>query len=352
VPDCRGLRSSLGLNGHSVRQLAVRAWERMEEHDAMTWAAAIAFYAMFATVPLLGLFLVVTVLQLPDLSGASGRTTGLGNLTVDQLDATLSSLFPREAYVLVRDQIARIQGEPPVGLISLGVAVALWTATSLSLTIIDALNRAYGAEETRSFVRLRLTALALTLLQGTVLVGSLVAIVAWPLILRGLGLDPHGVVAWLATVVRWAAVFLMVLLSFAVAFAVGPAARRRWAWVTPGSLAGAFAFLIFSYLFRLYVQYFGAYDKAYGPLGGILVLLFWYWSVGLVLLGAAEIDRAIEAAAPLGDSSVRVIDPTVGPEAGVEARECGPGGPPDGSKAARRPSVEEARRRDRRTSHR
>lgn len=310
MPDRLRHRSSLGLNGLSVRQLAVRTWERMEKHDAMTWAAAIAFYALFGTVPLLGLFLIVTVLRLPDLSGASGRTTGLGNLTVEQLDATLSSLFPREAYVLVRDQIARIQAEPPVGLISLGVVVALWTATSLSLTIIDALNRAYGAAETRSFLRLRLTALAMTLLQGSVLVGSLVAIVAWPLILRGLGLDPHGTVAWLATVVRWAVVILMVLLSFALVFYVGPAARRRWAWVTPGSLAGAFAFLTFSYLFRLYVQYFGGYDKAYGPIGGIMVLLFWYWAVGLVLLGAAEIDRAIEAGcpSPLGRSPARSPD--------------------------------------------
>jgi membrane protein len=85
-----------------------------------------------------------------------------------------------------------------------------------------------------------------------------------------------------------------VLLSFALAFSFGPAARRRWAWVTPGSLAGAVAFLSFSYLFRLYVQYLGGYDKAYGPLEGIMVLLFRYWAVGLVLLGAAEMDRAIE----------------------------------------------------------
>jgi membrane protein len=324
MPDRTRLRTRprpaiADLGGLSVRQLAVGAWKRMEEHDAMTWAAAIAFYAMFATVPLLALFLVVTVLQLPDLSGDAARTTWLGDLTVDQLEATLSSLFPQEAYVLVRDQIARIQGEPPVGLISVAVAVALWTATSLSLTIIDALNRAYGAAETRSFVRLRLTALAMTLLQGSVLLGSLVAIVAWPLILQGLGLDPHGVVAWLATVVRWAVVFLMVLLSFALVFAVGPAARRRWAWVTPGSLAGAFAFLIFSYLFRLYVQYFGGYDRAYGPLGGIMVLLFWYWAVGLVVLGAAEVDRAIEAASPLGESPGGGIDPAVGPDFGVVA---------------------------------
>jgi len=87
----------MSLGGLSLRLVAVGMWKRMEEHDAMTWAAAAAFYAMFATVPFLAIILVVVVLRLPDLSGAGHRTTGLGNLTVDQLDATLRSLFPNEA---------------------------------------------------------------------------------------------------------------------------------------------------------------------------------------------------------------------------------------------------------------
>ena len=254
----------MSLGGLSLRQLAVGMWQRMEEHDAMTWAAAVAFYAMLATVPFLALVLVAVVLRLPDLSGAGSRTTGLGNLTVDQLDATLRSLFPNEAYVLVRDQIAHIQGEPPLALLSLGTAIALWSASNLFLVVIDALNRTYQVKETRSFVKLRLTAMAMTFLQAACLLGSLVAIVAWPQILRVLGLDPHGGVAWLATAVRWSAVCLMVLLSFALTFYVGPDARDRWAWVTPGSLAGTVAFLVFCILFRLYVQWFGSYNKSLG----------------------------------------------------------------------------------------
>ncbi len=314
MPNRLRSRLWLSLNGLSAPRLAVQTWKRMEEHDAMIWAAAIAFYALFATVPLLALFLVVTVLQLPDLSGAGGRTSGLGNLTVDELEATLRSLFPRGAYVLVRDQIARIQSEPPVGLISVAVAVALWVVLSLSLTIIDALNRTFGVVETRSFVKVRLTALAMTLLQGTVMLGSLVAIVAWPQILRALGLNPTGAVAWLATVARWIVVFLTVLMSFAVTFNVGPAARQRWIGITPGTLAGTVAFLVFSYLFRVYVQYYSSYDTAYGSLGGIMVLLFWYWVVGMVLLGAAEMDRAIEAAPQMSESHGPRIDPTVPPD--------------------------------------
>jgi membrane protein len=291
-------RLSSSLNGLSARQLASRTWDRMQAHDSMIWAAAIAFYALFATIPLLALFLVVTVLQLPDLSGAARGPSGLGDLTVQQLETTLKSLFPAEAYGLVREQIARIQSEPPVGLVSVAVAVALWVVSSLSLTVIHALNRTFGVAETRSFVRLRLTALALTLLQATVLLGSLVAIVAWPTILRALGLDPDGPLAWLATVVQSVVLLLTVLLSFALTFNVGPAARHRRVWVTPGTSAGAAAFLGFSYLFRVYVRYYGSYDRAYGSLGGIMVLVFWYWVVAMVLLGAAEMDRAIEAASP------------------------------------------------------
>ena len=181
----------MSLGGLSLRQIAVGMWKRMEEHDAMTWAAAVAFYAMLATVPFLALVLVGVVLRLPDLSGAGRRTTGLGHLTVDQLEATLRSLFPDEAYVLVRDQIARIQGEPPLALLSLGAVIALWSASNLFLVVIDALNRTYGVKETRSYVKLRLTAMAMTLLQAACLLGSLVAIVAWPQILRVLGLGPQ-----------------------------------------------------------------------------------------------------------------------------------------------------------------
>ena len=199
----------------------------------------------------------------------------------------------------------RIQGEPPLALCSLGAVIALWSASNLFLVVIDALNRTYRVKETRSFVKLRLTAMAMTLLQTACLVGSLVAIVAWPQILRVLGWDPSGAVAWVAMAVRWSAVFLMVLLSFALTFHVGPNTRHRWAWVTPGSLAGTIAFLVFCILFRLYVQNFGSYNKSLGALGGVMVLLFWFWIVALVLLGAAEMDRTIEAGSTNGGSPAR-----------------------------------------------
>jgi membrane protein len=276
----------------------------MVQHDTMTWAAAVAFYAMVATVPFLGLLLVVVVLRLPDLSGA-GHTTNLGNLTVEQLEATLRSLVPTEAFELVKSQILRIQREPPFTLVSVGVLVSLWSSSSLFMVIIDALNRTHGVKETRSFVKLRLTAVLMTLIQAACLLGSLIVIIAWPQILRGLGLDPSGALAWVATGVNWAAVCLMVLSSFALTFHVGPDVSHRWTWVTPGSLMGTIAFLVFCILFRLYVQNFDSYDKSLGALGGVMVLLFWFWAVALVFLIAAELDRTLENATRGLTTSVR-----------------------------------------------
>ncbi len=161
-------------------------------------------------------------------------------------------------------------------------------------------------------MRLRLTALALTLLQAAGPLGSLVAIVAWPTILRTLGLHPEGLAAWLATLIQSVVLLLTVLLSFALTFNVGPAARHRRVWVTPGTSAGAAAFLAFSNLFRVYVRGYGGYDRAYGSLGGIMVLVSRYWVVAMVLLGAAEMDRAIEDAVRAGASQGRGSDPPMG----------------------------------------
>jgi membrane protein len=296
-------RMIVSLNGLSPRQIAVEMWKRMEEHDAMTWAAAVAFYAMFATVPFLAIVLVAVVLRLPDLSGVGSRTIGLGNLTLDELEAILKSLFPNEAYGLVRDQIAHIQAEPPFAILSLGVVIALWSASNVFLVVIDALNRTYGVRETRSFVKLRLTAIIMTLLQATCLIGSLAAIVGGPQILGLLGQEPHGAVAWVETALRWFGVFGMVLLSYAVTLYVGPDNRHRWFWITPGSLTGTIAFLVFCVLFRVYVQNFGSYNKSLGALGAVMVLLFWFWVVALVLLGAAEMDRVIETGPATGRST-------------------------------------------------
>lgn len=304
------LREAFSLGGLSVRELAARTWNKMDDHEIMTRAAAVSFYAMLALVPFLGLILTFIALLLPDLTGRSGGGKGIGNMTTEELRSTLKSVFPAEGYQVVEDQIARLQDQkrPPFLLMVFGLSVTVWLASSLFVAIIDAMNRIYGVLESRSFLKIRLVAIVMTCIQSVLLLGSLLAIVLWPQFLSTLGLSQPAAV--LATAVQWVVVFLTVLLSFALSFFVGPDAEQSWEWITPGSLAGTVVFLLASLGFRVYVQSFGNYDKTYGSLGGVMVLLFWFWISSMVLLGSAQVNKVIEDASPLGKSFGQKVDAT------------------------------------------
>jgi membrane protein len=306
------LREAMKLGGLSVRELCLRTWKKVQEHEILTRASAVSFYAMLALVPFLALVLTLTVQLLPSrLLAAEGP--GSGNAVVEAFLQTLKTL-PPEAYQVIQDQITRIQEQPPIGLLSVGLAITLWLASSLFVAVIDAMDAIYGVQETRPFWRLRLTAIVMTIIQAIILVGSLVAILAWPLILRAVGLSEYEPAAYLATAIKWMIVFAMVLLSFALAFYVGPDAEQHWEWITPGSLVGTFLFLLASWGFRVYVQNWGNYDKTYGSLGGVMVLLFWFWISSLILLVASEVNKVIENASPLGKYQGQKVDPGAAPD--------------------------------------
>jgi membrane protein len=304
----------LSLGGLSVRELFVRTWARVNENEIMTRAAAVSFYTMLALVPFLGLVLTLTAYVLPDITGLTGHRTGIGNLTTEQLRGTLRSFLPAEAYAVFADQIARLQSqkEPPLGLLVFSTAVTVWLASSLFVAIIDAMNRIYGVSETRSWIKIRFTAVVMTFLQAAILIGALLTIVLGPKVLAWLGLSTPA--ATLATAVQWLAAAVMVLLSFALSFYVGPDAEQKWEWITPGSLLGTAAFLVACLGFREYVAHFADYDKTYGSLGGVMVLLFWFWISSLVLLSAAQMNKVIEDASPLGRKYGQKSDPTELPD--------------------------------------
>ncbi len=262
----------------------------------MTRAAGVAFYAMLALVPFLALILTLAVYALPDVTGQQGRE--VDNQTVRELKATLQESLPKEASGLILKQIKHIQQNPPTGLLSFGVIISLWLASTLFTAVIDAMNAVYGVEETRPFWKMRLTAIVMTIIQAVILVGSLVVIAAWPIVLNWLGLSD--VAAGFATVIKWLVVLIMVMASFALTFYVAPDADQRWEWITPGSLLGTPIFLIVSYLFGIYVRNFGNYNETYGSLAGVMVLLFWFWIVSLIVLSAGQLNKVIEDASPLG----------------------------------------------------
>ncbi len=296
------LRAAWTLGGLSVKEVVFRTYRTMTDNEIMTRASAVAFYAMLAAVPFLALVLTIAVQFLPDFS----TTHSMGDKTVTQLDESLHTLFPESAYEIFKEQIVRIKTHPPVGLLSIGLLITLWTASTLFVAVIDAMNRIAGVKDSRSFLKLRVVAIFMTLIEAVILLGSLVLILAWPVLLRWMGVSAP--TAMVLTVIQWAGLFTAVLSSFAVAFFISPDTEQRWEWITPGSVIGTICFLLASFGFRVYIQNWTSYDKTYGSLAGVVVLMFWLWITSLVLLVAAQMNKVIEDASPLGKSYGQRVD--------------------------------------------
>lgn len=265
-----------------------QAWHFVNEHEVTTRASAIAFSGMMAAVPFLAMLLTICVQLLPNRN--AGRSGGGGGaLTVENLELALKSIFPDNAYLVIEDQIANIQAQPPAAVISISVAITLWCASSVFMAIIDAVNRIYGLRETRPYWRLRLRAMGMTIVEMLIVAGALTAIIAWPSIAPRIGLDMAD--WWVDIGVRWGVAILVVIISFALVFHMGPDVPQRHRWVTPGSIVGTMLFLSTCYCVKLYVQNFAHYDRTYGSLGGVMTLLLWFYISSVVLLLAAEINR-------------------------------------------------------------
>lgn len=276
-----------------LRSLGMAIYRRLVDNEVSTRAAAIAYYAFAALVPFLGLTLTLVVSLLPDFSsaGADGSTA---EQTVAAFRASLAEALPGGALRIVENQIARIQADPPVGLISIGLAITVYLASSLFVSLVTSLNHLYGVEDRRPLWKLYGVGIVLTVSQAVILISVFLAIVLWPQLLGWLGLS--GAQAWIASAVRSILVVVALLLSFSLLFYLGPDSRQRWEWITPGSVVGTAAFLGAAALFRLYAQNFGNYDKTYGSLGGVILLLVWLWMMGHVVLAAAAINASIRDA--------------------------------------------------------
>jgi membrane protein len=210
---------------------------------------------------------------------------------------------------------------------ALSVAIALWSARSAMSALMTATNIAYGEREKRSFLKQVVISLAFTL--GAIL-GFLIMLVLGvgiPLALKLLGTGNALQIA--ATVLRLALLWALAVLGLSVIYRYAPARElARWRWVTWGSALAATLWLAASALFAFYVQRFGSYGKTYGALGGVIVLLMWFYISSIIVVLGAELnaemerqtrkDTTVRGGAPLGQRGAYAAD-TVGPAANEAA---------------------------------
>jgi membrane protein len=203
---------------------------------------------------------------------------------------------------LIQDQMRRLANEDNGGLLTLGVAGALWSSSAALVSIVGAVNRAYDIKESRPWWRVRLLAIALTLAVAVVVLIALSLVLVGPTLAERLG-EMTGWGApfeWTWLVLQWPLVFGLVAFALALLYYFGPDADQDWVWITPGAIFGTALWLVISLAFKIYVANFTDYEGSYGTVGAVIVVMLWFYLSGIAILAGAELNAEIEHASPHG----------------------------------------------------
>ena len=250
------------------------------------WAASLAYCFFLALFPAL-LFVVSLAGVLP-----------LDRL-LDRMVATLSRVAPGDVVAIARHQFIQIARQPHGGVLTLSLIAALWSTSSGVTALVNTLNQAYRITERRPWWQVRLVAVALTIVLTTATLIAFALVMAGPsaagYLPSWLIVAPAASAAW--NVLRWPSAFALVVTAIGCIYHFAPDTTHEWIWITPGSCAAASLWLIASVGFRVYVAHFADYQKTYGAVGAVMVVLLWFYFTSLALLIGAQLDAAIDRAA-------------------------------------------------------
>ncbi len=204
--------------------------------------------------------------------------------------------MPPEAVTLLANWLQAFVNGPPsrfgIGLV-ISVLLAFWSAWSATGMLMTAVNICYGERESRSFVRFNLHAVALTAALALFGIAALALLAVLPAALSLLPLpgDWYEAIA----LVRWPILAGIVVVALAIVYHYAPdRAQPRWQWVSWGALAATALWLLASAAFTIYVREVGSYDKTYGSLGAVIILLLWFYLSAYVTMIGAEFNAEIE----------------------------------------------------------
>lgn len=265
------------------RDILLRVKDDISEKNLTLVSAGTAFYA-FIAIPS-GIAVLISLYGL--LFDPQQVQTQIG---------AFGGLLPEEAMKLVTDELTYLVSQPR-GELGFGLAIALgiglWSANSAMTSMITALNVVYGEHEKRSLIRLYASALGMTLAAVVFTLFALALIAALPALIDFLPLGDLGKV--LANIIRWPVLIVLFMAALAVAFRYAPSRDEpKWRWVSVGAVLGGVLWILASALFSFYAGHFASYDKSYGSLAGVVLLMMWLYVSALVVLISAQVNAEME----------------------------------------------------------
>lgn len=280
------LASSLSLGGLSWKDLGRRVWAETQEDDVLGRAAQLSYYFLLALFPLL-LFLTSLL----------GWVAGEDSELRASLFRYLGTVLPGEASQLVSKTVSDVTQGSGGGKISFGILATLWAASNGMGAVSESLNIAYDVKETRPWWKARLTAVILTFALAALIIGALVLVLYGhdiaETVAGAFGLGRAFELAW--KILQWPIVLAFVLTAFAVIYYFAPDLKDQdWKWITPGAAVGVALWLLISFAFKLYLEFFNSYGATYGSLGAVIILMLWFYFTGIAILVGGEINSEVE----------------------------------------------------------
>jgi membrane protein len=322
IKDFPKVTKKLGWGG-----LGKRVWSEVQQDDVFTWGSALAYAWIFAIFP----FLVFLLTLAPYLPGDI-KARAESEIAV----AVNRGLGGGEAAKPILDSVNQIMHQEHGGLLSIGILLAVWGSSGGMSMTMSALDKAYYVKCTRSFIKQRATAIALTV--------GVAVLVLLVLLLMPVGnivtsyLQKHGKVGtagvWVINILRYAIAICLLFLVVACIYYFGPCIKQKWQTITPGAMFTVAVWIVLGFAFGIYVKKFGNFNKTYGALGGAIILLLFFYINAIVLLIGAELNSVIDFAS-IGAEPGTTTDFTRVAQAAAEGGE-------QAAKAEKRQAEEEA----------
>ena len=255
-------------------------YRKIESTDLFNRAAQVAFYFSFAFFPLL-LFLVTLV----------GIVLGSTENLKHELYSYLFQIMPPSAFDLVHKTLDEIVDNSSSSKLTIGILITLWSASAGVDSLRSSLNAVYELKEGRPWWKTKLQSLVLTLLFILLVAIALIAVsIGWEFFQYILGLGGLKVASPFVLIgLQWISLLLVLLFATEVIYSWVPCFDKfKWVWITPGSVVAIFLWVAVTSGFKVYLQYFNTYNKAYGSLGAVIILMLWMYLSGTsILIGGA-----------------------------------------------------------------
>jgi len=262
----------------------IRLQREMAYDDCMGMAAQISFYTMLGLFPFL-IFLLSLLGTFP-----------LGEALKPEMLEALREQMPRESAEYVANIVLELLPEYSQGLLSIGLFASLWGASMAVGALITTINRAYNIRPRRNMVTQKLMSIVLVLLLSGMWLMSMTIILVGPGITQSMfefmGIASETNTFW--TSMRLPMAFILNLTALSILYFFAPEARQRFLSIMPGAVTATILWLLASSAFRIFLRNFGTYNKTYGSLAALVILMVWLWISGLVFLLGAEINSLMK----------------------------------------------------------